>query len=130
MKRVLLLSLAFGLAGCATPQEQCIALASRDLNVVDRLISGIEGNLARGYAIAEVVVTRPEFVDCTPDPTVEVPDPAPRECLVDVVETVHRPVAIDLQAEAAKLASLKAKRSQLASVAAQAVAACQRQYPQ
>ena len=130
MKRVLLLSLAFGLVGCATPQEQCVTQVSRDLNVVDRLITEIEGNLARGYAFAEVVVTRPEFVDCTPDPTVDVPDPAPRECLVDVAESVERPVAIDLQAEAAKLSGLRAKRSQLASATSRAIASCQRQYPE
>jgi hypothetical protein len=130
MKRFLAVLVVFGLASCGTPQQQCIGQVSRNLSVVDRLIAEIEGNLARGYAFARTTETHPKFVDCTPDPTPEVPDPKPRQCLVNVDETVTRPVAIDLQAEAAKLASLKAKRSQLASSTAQAIAVCQQQYPE
>lgn len=118
------------LAACGTPQQQCIGQVSGNLRVVDQLIAESEANLARGYAFAQVVETRPEFVDCTPKPTPKRPNPRPRQCLVDVAETVSRPVAIDLNAEAAKLSSLKAKRSQLATAAAAGIAACQRQYPE
>lgn len=130
MKRFLMISVALGLAACGTPQQQCIAQVSRDLRVVDQLIVVSEGNLARGYAFADVVQTRSEFVDCTPDPTPKRPNPRPRQCLEDVSETVSRPVAIDLNVEAAKLASLKAKRTQLATATAQAITVCQRQYPE
>lgn len=130
MKRFLLISAVLTLAACGTPQEQCIGQVSQNLRIVDKLIAESERNLVRGYAIAEVVQTRSEFVDCTPDPTPERPRPRPRQCLQDVSETVSRPVAIDLNAEAAKLASLKAKRSQLATSTASAIAACQRQYPE
>lgn len=130
MKRFLLISVAFGLAACGTPQEQCIGQVSRDLRIVDKLVAETELNLRRGYAIAEVEQVHSEFVDCTPDPTPERPDPKPRQCLEDVTEIVRKPVAIDLNAEAAKLASLKAKRTQLATATSAAIAACQRQYPE
>lgn len=130
MKRLLLVTLGLGLAACGTPQQQCISQVSRDLRIVEKFIVESEANLARGYALAEVVETHPEFVDCTPEPTPTKPDPKPRKCLVDVAETVTRPVAIDLDAEAAKLASLRAKRAQLITQTNASIAACQRQYPE
>lgn len=130
MKRVLITGMMLALASCGTPQQQCIGSVTRDMRVVDRLIATAEGNLARGYAFETVVQTRPVFVDCTPDPTAEIPDPPPRQCLKNEERSVSRPVAIDLTAEAAKLASLKTKRSQQADAAAPAIAACQRQYPE
>lgn len=130
MKRLLLVTLGLGLAACGTPQQQCISQVSRDLRIVEEFIAESEANLARGYALGEVVVTRPEFVDCTPKPTAARPDPKPRQCLVDVAEAVTRPVAIDLDAEAAKLASLRAKRAALVSQTNAGIAACQRQYPE
>ena len=130
MQRILITGLMVALAGCSTPQQQCIGSVTRDLRVVDRLIAEAEGNLARGYAFATVVERRPTFIDCTPDPTAKDPDPRPQQCLVNAEKSVSRPVAIDLNAEAAKLASLKAKRAQQATTATASVAACQRQYPQ
>ena len=129
MKTILLTTALLGLVACGTPQQQCVGSVTRNLTVIDRLIAETEGNLARGYAYARVVETRPGFVDCTPDPTPQRPNPRPRQCLEEVSETVSRPVAIDLNAEAAKLASLKTKRAQLARAAAPAIAACQQQYP-
>jgi len=130
MNRMWVTGVMLALAACGTPQEQCINSVTRDMAVVDRLIAEAEGNLARGYAFASVVEVRPVFVDCTPEPTAEVPDPRPRQCLKNEERTVSRPVAIDLNAEAAKLASLNTKRRQQASAAAPAIAACQRQYPE
>ena len=51
-------------------------------------------------------------------------------CLDDVDETIQRPQAIDLNAEAAKLASLKAKRAAQAKAAAPSIKACKAQYPE
>ena len=102
---------------------------THDQIVVDRLITETEGNLARGYAYADVVVTTPEFVDCTPEPTKDNPNPGTVTCFDNVAETVTKPVAIDLHAEAAKLAGLQEKRTQLAQAAAPAVADCQARYP-
>jgi hypothetical protein len=130
MKHAAIMVVLLGLAACGTPQEQCINGLTRDLRVVDRLIAEIEGNLARGYAFETVVVSRPAFVDCTPRPTAEDPKPKPRQCMGEEDRTVSRPLAIDLNEEAAKLASLKTKRSQLAANASSGIAACQRQYPE
>lgn len=130
MKPLMVTVALLALTACGTPQEQCVATVTRDMRVVDRLIAEAEGNLARGYAFASVTELRPVFVDCTPEPTVEVPDPRPRQCLKNEERTVSRPVAIDLTAEAAKLASLQTKRAQQAAAATAAIAACQRQYPE
>ena len=130
MKRILVAGLMVTLAGCSTPQERCIGSVTRDLRVVDRLIAETEGNLARGYAYETVVVRRPTFIDCTPEPTLADPDPARQQCLVTEERAVSSPVAIDLNAEAAKLASLKVKRAEQATTATAAVAACRQQYPE
>lgn len=130
MKRILITGLMVALAGCSTPQQQCVSSVTRDLRVVDRLIAQAEGNLARGYAYQTLIETRPAFVDCTPDPTAADPDPSRQQCLVNEERAVSSPVAIDLNAEAAKLASLRAKRAEQSTAATAAVAACQRQYPE
>jgi hypothetical protein len=130
MRQVVISAVFVALAACGTPQQQCIGSVTRDLRVVDQLIAETQGNLTRGYAIVRVTRTVPEFVDCTPEPTKKVPHPRRNSCFVDVEETVSRPAAIDLDAEAAKLASLQRKRIQLATAAAPAIQACQLQYPE
>ena len=129
MKFTLAGSAVFILTACATPQQQCIRGVTGDLQVVDRLIAETEGNLARGYAYADMVVSVPEFVDCTPEPTKDDPQPRAAGCFEDVPETVTKPVAVDLHAEAGKLAGLKEKRAELAGAAAPAVADCQARFP-
>ena len=59
----------FILSACGTPQQQCIGGVTQDLQGVDRLTAETKGNLVRGYADADTVITRPEFVDSTPEPT-------------------------------------------------------------
>lgn len=125
------------LVACGTPQEQCIARETRDLRVVNRLIAEAEGNLKRGYAFEDVVISRSAWVTCAPlpvPPPVEgapPPEPAkPRLCLEDRDETVTRPVAIDLAAEQTKLTGLKAKRKQLAAAGDRSIAACRKAYPE
>ena len=130
MKRFLPITALLVLASCGTPQQECIRLVSRDLNVVDRLISETQGNLARGYGYEQRVITTPGFVDCTPDPTPARPHPRRATCFDEVSQTVTRPVAIDLAAEQAKLNGLMAKRAQLASAVQPAVANCQARYPE
>lgn len=49
--------------------QQFIRGLARDLQGVDRLTADAEGILVRGYAYADIVITRPEFVDSTPEPT-------------------------------------------------------------
>lgn len=110
------------LIGCGTPQERCIASVTRDMRVVDRLIVEVEGNLKRGYAFEEKEVLRTRFVDCSVGGVAQM-------CLDDVTTTERSAVAVDLVAEAAKLASLKAKRAAQATEVAPAISSCRAEFP-
>jgi hypothetical protein len=134
MRRALIAVLLLA-AACGTPQEQCIARNTRDLRVVERLLAETEANLRRGYALEEVTVYRSEWVDCTPRVIVVEgqPEPEPPErklCLEDVPQTITRPKAIDLNAEAAKRDSLVTKRNELLRAAEGVIAACRAAYPE
>lgn len=130
MQRAMVSAVLLALVGCGTPQQQCISGVTRDLQVVDRLITEVQGNLTRGYAMVSVTQTTPRFGLCAVRATAENPDARPVACWVDEAETVSRPAAIDLDAEAAKLASLQRKREKLATAASPAVRACELQYPE
>lgn len=119
------------LVGCGTPQEQCISRSTRDLRTVDRLIAETEGNLARGFAYETVTVYEDYWTTCPqPKPREGEPAPKPRMCLDERPVTEQRPKAIDLNDEARKLESLKAKRKQLARAAEAVIAQCKAQYPE
>lgn len=129
MNRLPLVALLL-LTACGTPQEQCIAGSTRDARVVNQLIVETEANLARGYALEEAIEMEPDWVDCTPLPTEEKPKPKKKMCFVEVPTEVTRPVAIDLNAERAKLASLRERQSAQAAQTAAIVAECQARYPE
>lgn len=129
MKHLVLPALLL-LVACGTPQEQCISRNTRDLRVVDRLITETEGNLKRGYALEQVTVYSSEWVRCRPRPTAENPNPAPEMCWDEVPETVSKPRAINLADEASKLDGLKAKRRQLAKAADSVVDQCRALHPE
>jgi hypothetical protein len=130
MKRMIFLVLA-GLAACGTAQEQCIGRNTRDLRTVDRLIQETQGNIDRGYAYETITIYEDAWTYCDPP---KVPDgepaPPPRLCLEERPVSVERPRAIDLQAEARKLASLKEKRRDLSRKADAAIALCKAAYPE
>lgn len=136
-------SLAFGLplilalAACATPQEQCINRATRDLRVVEGLIAQLQIDVDRGYRMVSHEYTVTRWVPCglpPPPPTAPgakpPPPPPPRMCLRDLTRVVQRPEAIDIAAETRKLAQLKLKRRELTRAAGPAVAACKAAYPE
>ena len=139
MKRPVLLLPIVLVAACGTPQEQCVARQTRDLRILDRLVVETQGNLDRGFALEKIDVTRDRWVLCQtslplppvdgapPEPS---PPPRPRMCLEDYVETETQPKAIDLRAEADKLAGMKIKRRDLAKAAEPAIAACRAAYPE
>lgn len=129
MKRLILVPLLL-LAACGTPQEQCISANTRDLRVVERLIRETEGNLARGYGYVTVTEYESDWVDCTPDPSEANPNPSQQLCFDRVPVSVRKEVALDLNAEAAKLESLKAKRASLSRAAESVVAQCKAKYPE
>lgn len=131
MRRLILsMSVLSLLAACGTPQEQCINRNTRDLRTVEKLIAEVQGNLDRGYAIEQYSVSVPVWKDCvvpSNDPTAPVQT---RLCLDEETETRTRPVAVDLNAERAKLESLFTKRDQLAQEAQGVIAQCKAQYPE
>ncbi len=129
MKPLLAAPFFFALLACATPQERCITKAAPDLPVLNRLIAETEGNLARGYAYADVTVETPVWVDCGDWLSNREEHIRPGLCLGSAQTTVRKPVAIDLTAEAAKLASMRTRRAALEAQAHPAIAQCQAQFP-
>ena len=129
MQRILLPALLI-LSACGTPQQNCISGVTRDMRVVDRLIAETEANLQRGYAMEERVISRTVWVRCEPQVRPDQPIPGPQMCLDDIDDVVRTPRAIDLNVEAAKLASLKEKRAAQAKAASPAINACRAQYPE
>ncbi len=132
MRRVLLLGVLAVLASCGTPQEQCISRNTKDLRTLDRLIKETEGNIARGYALVEVRVPDYDYFPCPRPMGV---GPGGRavyghgECLRHTWDIEQRPKAIDIDAEKAKLASMKKKRTTLARRAESVVTQCRAIYP-
>jgi len=124
MKRFILV---FGLlAACGTPQERCIASASRDLRILDRLTAEVQANLNRGYALEEVTLSRDRWVICqaaTRATTTQAAQPV-QMCLQEFDYTETRPKAINLADEREKLAEMRKKRVALDRMAARAVASC------
>lgn len=126
--RPFLLLLPLLLAACATPRETCIAEATRDLRVINALVAQTRANLERGYAIAEDEDLRTLYRTCrveNADGTTGV-----YTCPTTQVVTREVPVAIDLNAERAKLESLVERQAQLESAVQPALRQCMALYPQ
>lgn len=100
-------------AACATPREACIARVSQDQRVLERLIVETRGNLARGYAIEVKQQVKEVRRTCA----TELPDGSFVKTRCDEVDVkeVKVPVAIDLNAERAKLESLEQRQAQMQS---------------
>ncbi len=123
MRRAALLMPLLALAACETPQEACLRGVSREASIVEGLIAQTQGNLRRGYAIEEdqVIRTVPDFCE------VEDNEGRERTVLCDRTEVrdVERPVAIDPEAERAKLEGLLERRARLAAERTDRLLACQ-----
>ena len=96
---------AIALAACSTPRESCIYRANDQLRALENRIDVAQGNVDRGYAVAEFTTTRVIEATCSDrleDGTIET-----YEC--DRTETItsSEPVPIDLAEERRKLADLK-----------------------
>lgn len=129
MRRTALAALLL-LTACGTPQQQCINGVTRDQRVIERLIQETEGNLARGYALRTVTVYETEWVDCSFESGDNPRHRVYRRCVDRFPITTREPVAINLDAEAAKLDSLQRKRASLAREAGPGILACRAQYPE
>lgn len=122
MRAALIVLPLVALAACASPREQCIGDVTRDTRILASLISETQANLARGYALDEQQDVRTIRRRCegkNADGTEF------RYWCNDVSTfTTTVPVAIDLSAERAKLASLQERFAQTQAVSNQAVAQC------
>lgn len=116
------------LAACATPQEQCIADATRELRTINRLVNETERNLTRGYALETVQEVR--VVDSICRGENEDGSEFTFECEETRTIDRQRQVAIDLNAERAKLNSLRERQAQMQRQAESGVSQCRALYPE
>ncbi|MEL6682045.1 MAG: hypothetical protein AAFQ09_05305 [Pseudomonadota bacterium] len=122
MRLSLIMMPVLALAACATPREECIADATRDTRVLSNLINQTEANLARGYAIEERQDVRTRTRTCrgkTDDG-----ESFFFPCNETDTFTTTVPVAIDLNAERAKLTSLQERLVSAKASSDQAVVQC------
>jgi hypothetical protein len=128
MRKTLILLPLLGLAACATPRETCISGVSRDLVIVNQLITQTERNIARGYGTEDrqEVRTIPRTCrDYRADGTYEIDF-----CDTTVVRNYSVPVALDLDAERDKLRQLKEQRDRLEGPTQAAIQQCIATYPE
>ena len=109
--RIITLALLPLVAACAAPREACIASANKDLRVINKLVTETRGNLVRGFAIETQQKIREVKTTCVS----ELPDGTEIRTACEEVDVrdVKVPVAIDLNAEKAKLASLEERQRAL-----------------
>ena len=113
-----LLAAALALAGCVSPKEQCIARAGHDLRVLDQLIATTKANIRRGYALIPRTSFGSEKQKCG-----EL-NGETLYCDVPVATEIEVPVAIDMAAEKAKLASLEQTRARKLAETQAAIRQC------
>lgn len=126
--RYIALPALLALAACATPQETCISSANRDLRVINGLIAETRANIERGFAVNEVqeVVS----VRDTCKGKTETGEEFTFSCNRPETVTNREPVAIDLNAEKAKLESLEQRQLQLQANQQAVIAQCRAQFPE
>lgn len=123
MRRYVLFAL-LSLAACATPQERCISSAGKDIRVLSGLIANTQANIARGYGIRTEEYFENELQVCG------VVDGENIFCDVAVADSRQVPFALDLNSEAAKLASLQTKRAELVARSKAVIAECKALFPE
>lgn len=116
------------LTACATPREACLDEVNREVRVLDKLIEQTQANLARGFAVEERQEVRTRRTFCTGKNE----DGSTFRFRCEETDTVTRtiPVAIDLNAERAKLASLEQRQRQNISNAEAGIAQCIARFPE
>lgn len=125
MARVMMILILLTLAACATTEQRCVKKASYDLRTVDALIAETEASIARGFTYA----TEPSPFNggwgfCTGGGGGRYGG-GMLMCTNTANQTVQVPVAVDVDEQKRKLASLKAKRAELQQSTSSAVQACQ-----
>jgi hypothetical protein len=128
MRTALIMLPLAALAACATPREQCINNVARDTRVLSALINQTERNISRGYALEQRQDVRTVRKTCQGRNS----DGSTFLFRCEETDTVKTtvPVAIDLNAERAKLTSLKERLAQSQPAANQAIAQCIAVHPE
>lgn len=127
-QNVPLLALALFVSACGTVQEQCIRLATPEIQPLNRQIASVQATVQRGYALDEIEVKEWRWVRCDAGPAM--PPGPPEMCFEEVSRIEIRRRGVDLAAERLRLATLLADRRRMESAAAPAIAACKAKYPQ
>ena len=113
-----LIALPLFLAWCLSPLERCISQANRPAVATASAITETQGNIARGYAIHTQTVPYPIMYFCTP------PGERAHYCTRQGYRTVETPVAINIDQERRKLASLRKILTRQKTEAQRATAQC------
>ena len=124
-RKYLALLLILPLAACATPQQQCVSDATRELQVLDRLIIETRQNIERGFAVEQEIVPRVGFSYCFGNTW---SNAGVSFCSSNSTQVRNRPVAIDIEAERRKLADLEARRATVAARTQRDLAACEARF--
>ena len=122
------LAIPLVLTACATPREQCLTQVSRDLVVNERLIAQTRANIERGFGVEQQQRVREVTRTCRG--VTESGEPVRTRCEEVMVRNVNVPVALDLNAERAKLASLRERNAILRRNVPAAQQQCVAQFPE
>ena len=128
MRATLFLLPIVALTACATPREQCINDATRETRVLSALVAETEANIARGYALTTTQEIRTVSTTCEGRNEDGSTFLFPCEEVQTIDQTV--PVAIDLNAEAAKLETLRTRLASERAAANATVSQCIATFPE
>ena len=129
MTRFALLALIPLVAACTPSQQACENAALKDLHAIDMLIAETEQNIERGYGV-EVKTVRASGINyCFGKRSGGRNTVGVVFCNEPEYKEVEKPISLDIDAEKAKLKSLKAKRTSTAKQAAKDIAICRQQTP-
>lgn len=117
------------LSGCATPKQQCISDATRQLRSVESALVTAQGNVDRGYALHTQRVPYTVGRICY-DTHPRTHALIPYSCPVTQYRTQTTPVAINVAEERRKVAEYRQMLPQLRQQANARVQACNAQFPE
>ncbi|TCM80963.1 hypothetical protein [Rhodovulum steppense] len=127
--RALALICLVALTACTSPRQACERNALYDLGMLDLLIRETEQTIARGYALEREPYRSSSLQLCYGSRFGDRDRIGMAWCSRPEIAFRDRPVAVDLRAERAKLAELRAKRTDTARSAARALEDCRARFP-
>jgi hypothetical protein len=128
MRKSLFLLPLLAIAACSTPRERCVTDANRPILTLDRLIATTQGNVDRGFALAEVQDVR--VLRSTCQGTNEDGSTFRFPCEETETFTRREPVSINVADERIKLEQLRDRRDQAVRDARARTQQCTALYPE